>query len=414
MPQAEGGSSNVDVQRFAATVAVCGTALARRDGCWYTHHSFGRVVEVLAGRVARLQYFGFERTGGPGGSLDYNVSLPNVTVRPWLGSPHALRILRAPWRQMRRYAELVHSADVAFVRGSLPLLWAVHWFARRARKPTVHWIVGNPLAIMRAEQRGYGRGLHTLGIGFAWFEQHMTRWALGANRAGAIVNGGELARLYPSPRTTTVVSTSITDADFRVQDDTCQGAGIRLLFVGFIRPEKGIEYLIRALPLIDSPRPLTLALVGSWDQFSQEKGRLEQLVGELGWQDRVHWEGNASFGPALFGQIDRADVLILPSLSEGTPRVLVEARARSVPVVSTAVGGIPTSVHDGEDGLLVPPRDPAALAAAVTRLIREPELRRRLIRRGRERVRDWTIERFVDLVVHCLRAGLAEKGRPQC
>ena len=186
--------------------------------------------------------------------------------------------------------------------------------------------------------------------------------------------------------------------------DTCTQPRIRLLFVGFIRPEKGLEYLIRALPLIQADRPVELAIVGSWGKFSTEKDRLEDIAREVDCDKRISWEGYAAFGAELFGQIDRSDILVLPSLSEGTPRVLVEARARGVPVVSTNVGGIPSSVTDGSDGLLVPPRDPTALAAAISRLINDDDARRRLIRAGRERVREWTVERFVDRLVDALAA----------
>jgi glycosyltransferase involved in cell wall biosynthesis len=178
-----------------------------------------------------------------------------------------------------------------------------------------------------------------------------------------------------------------------------------VLFVGFIRPEKGIEYLLRALPLVRSDRPVELALVGSSAQFPRERERLEGIVAELGIEDRVQWEGYASFGQALFDQMDRSDLLVLPTMSEGTPRVLVEARARSLPIVATRVGGIPSSVTDGYDGLLVPPKDPPALAEAMSRIIIDAALRKRLIRQGRERVAGLTVEGFVDLVLELLAHG---------
>jgi glycosyltransferase involved in cell wall biosynthesis len=234
------------------------------------------------------------------------------------------------------------------------------------------------------------------------FERSMTHLGMRASRAHVVANGTELARLYQSRRTLEVVSTSITEEDFLVRNDTCSGPAIRLLFVGFIRPEKGIEYLIRALPLVDAGKPIQLALVGSWDKFSSERDRLVALIGELGLTDMVSWENHAPFGRPLFDRMDRSDILVLPSLSEGTPRVLVEARARSLPIVSTLAGGIPDSVCDGEDGLLVPPRDAVALASAISRLVTDGALRRRLIRRGRERVKGLTVGHFADLVAGLL------------
>ncbi|HVQ35978.1 MAG TPA: glycosyltransferase family 4 protein, partial [Pyrinomonadaceae bacterium] len=73
-----------------------------------------------------------------------------------------------------------------------------------------------------------------------------------------------------------------------------------------------------------------------------------------------------------------ADVLVLPSHSEGSPYVLLEAMAARVPVVATAVGGVPEMVEDAESALLVPASDPSAMAAAIERVLTDPELARRL------------------------------------
>jgi glycosyltransferase involved in cell wall biosynthesis len=90
------------------------------------------------------------------------------------------------------------------------------------------------------------------------------------------------------------------------------------------------------------------------------------------------------------------DVLVLPSLSEALGLVLLEAGALGVPVVATAVGGIPEVVEDGVTGILVPPGQPDALADAVTRLLRDPERARAMGEAGRARVeREFTLERTI-------------------
>jgi glycosyltransferase involved in cell wall biosynthesis len=109
---------------------------------------------------------------------------------------------------------------------------------------------------------------------------------------------------------------------------------------------------------------------------------------------RLQLGGPLEFGPALFQQYADADVFVLPSRSEATPRVLVEARAFGCPVVATAVGGVPTSVDDGVDGLLVAPEDAAALAAALERVRADDALRAALVAAGRDRARRHTVEAF--------------------
>ena len=95
--------------------------------------------------------------------------------------------------------------------------------------------------------------------------------------------------------------------------------------------------------------------------------------------------------------MQRADVLLHASLSEGLPNVVLEAMACALPVVATDVGGTREAVRDGVEGYLVPPRDPKAAAAALRALWGDLELRERMGAAGRARVEaEFTIERMTD------------------
>lgn len=385
------------------TLGVCGNAVAQRAGKWYTHHSLGTIIERMAPRVQKVICRGPLLSGPRAEKFDFELSHPNITVQPWGTWCNSLQALKRPDRLLWHYWELTRMCDALFIRGTSPLIWTMHWMARAYGRRVVHWIAADPVRILGAQQRGYGAFLERSGLCFARFERIMTRFAAKISRAYLVTSGEELGRIFHSKRTVALVSSSTTsEKDFLVRDDTCTGPAIRILFLGFIRAEKGIEYLLRALPLVESDRLVQLALVGGWDQFPSEHERLVKIIQSLRLDDRISWEGYARFGPELFDQIDRSDMLVLPSLSEGSPHVLIEARARSLPIVASRVGGIPSSVTDGEDGLLVPPRDPAALAQAISRIITDSALRRRLIRQGRKRVETLTIEWFVDLVMNLL------------
>jgi glycosyltransferase involved in cell wall biosynthesis len=101
----------------------------------------------------------------------------------------------------------------------------------------------------------------------------------------------------------------------------------------------------------------------------ERRAALEALAAELGLADRAHFLGWRRDLPAVYADLD---VVCLTSLNEGSPVALIEAMAAGRPVVATAVGGVPEVVQDGVSGLLVPPRDPAALAAAIAGLLAEP------------------------------------------
>ena len=90
-----------------------------------------------------------------------------------------------------------------------------------------------------------------------------------------------------------------------------------------------------------------------------------------------------------------ADVFVLPSLSEGIPRVILEAWALGVPVVATKVGGIPYLIRNGENGILVPPCSPDALSKAIEKIIDNKTLRKKLIKGGYHSVKEYTIERQI-------------------
>jgi glycosyltransferase involved in cell wall biosynthesis len=120
---------------------------------------------------------------------------------------------------------------------------------------------------------------------------------------------------------------------------------------------------------------------------------LRAVAAELNLGNGVTFLGETRDVPAVLA---RAQLFVLSSVSEGMSLTLLEAMATGLAVVATNVGGNPEVVVDGETGLLVPPRDPAALAAALLRLRREPGERARLGRAGRERVeRHFDVRRMV-------------------
>lgn len=139
-----------------------------------------------------------------------------------------------------------------------------------------------------------------------------------------------------------------------------------ILAIGRLTTQKGFEYLIQAAPTVKAKRPQAHFLVAG---DGPERARLEHLAAALGIADSVTWLGHREDVANLMAT---ADVVVLPSVREGTPYVLLEALALARPVVATRVGGIPDVVRDGQTGLLVPPRDPAALTRAITWMLDHP------------------------------------------
>jgi glycosyltransferase involved in cell wall biosynthesis len=149
--------------------------------------------------------------------------------------------------------------------------------------------------------------------------------------------------------------------------------------VARLSPEKDVANFVRAAALLRDQEPAFRGLVAG-DGPCRDDLRRESADRRLG--GVLEYLGVVRDVPPLLA---RAGVFVLPSLAEGISLTLLEAMACGLPVVATAVGGTPEAVEDGVTGLLVPAADPAALAAAVRRVWRDPELGRRLGAAGRRR-----------------------------
>ena len=150
----------------------------------------------------------------------------------------------------------------------------------------------------------------------------------------------------------------------------------------------------------------TLCLVGD----GPDRDAIEQLASELGIVRDVLFVGYQRDVAPYYAFFD---ALLLPSANEGTPVVAIEALASERPVVATRVGGVPDVVDDGEDGFLVDVGDIPSLADRLEQLARDPELRARMGKAGRERVVPrYRVERLVDDVDALYRELLMEQGLP--
>ncbi|HJT30477.1 MAG TPA: glycosyltransferase [Pirellulales bacterium] len=150
--------------------------------------------------------------------------------------------------------------------------------------------------------------------------------------------------------------------------------------VGRLSPEKGFDTLIEAIALASAEYPLLrLELAGDGPCLPELRRRADRL----GISDRVSFLGEVADVPAVLA---RAALFVLPSLTEGISLTLLEAMARGLPVVATAVGGTPEVVIDGETGRLAPPRAPAELARMIVSTLGDPDGSRRMGLAGRRRV----------------------------
>jgi glycosyltransferase involved in cell wall biosynthesis len=168
-----------------------------------------------------------------------------------------------------------------------------------------------------------------------------------------------------------------------------------------LRREKALEVMFEAVALVRAEFPDVRLLVAG---EGPEGAKLEGKIGELGLDGTVTMLGLRA---DVADVITAFDVALCSSDSEGAPLSIMEYMEAARPIVATRVGGIPDLVEDGQEGVLVPPRAPAAMAEAIVGLLRDPGARVEMGARGRERRdREFSIEAMVarfDALYHDLR-----------
>lgn len=184
------------------------------------------------------------------------------------------------------------------------------------------------------------------------------------------------------------VELSVAEAQAKLGID-----GDTILFFGFVRPYKGLDYLLAAMPDILAKRPIQLWIVG---EFWQDIDAYRQRIAELGLGAQVHLVNRYISNEEVGLYFSAADAVILPYTSGTGSGIAQIAFGYEKPIVATTVGDLSEIVTDGETGLLVPPRDPQALAQAVLRIYGRPtDAWRSSIRAQRDRF-SW--ERLVEVI----------------
>jgi glycosyltransferase involved in cell wall biosynthesis len=218
----------------------------------------------------------------------------------------------------------------------------------------------------------------------AWLLRHADRVVVVSEATGRLIESTGVPR-----RIIRVIPNAI-DATDEVQTDGTNfrrqcGAGSNDLLIGVVgrlSPEKGqavfLEAFTEVLKFVGTARAV---LVGD----GQDMTALKKLVLVKGLEDRVTFPGHQTDMPPIYAALD---LVVIPSLSEGLPNVLLEAMAYRKSVVATRVGGIPEVMQHGLARFLVPPRDAKAMADTIIELLRNPALRREVGEAGARRVRE--------------------------
>ena len=271
------------------------------------------------------------------------------------------------WHSLNAHAKAVREVAPEIVHANLASPWSCQYciaaaaLARRPKIVAVYQLAVPPTGErQRLAKRVTSRFVDRhVGVGERTSREVEALVGLPPGSVSTIHNGVPDAPLRPLPR---------------IRPGPLVGA------IGRLERQKGFDTLIHAMVEVEGA---TLVVVGD----GGERGSLEELACSVGVATRVVWAG---WSDDARGYLPTFDVVALPSRFEGFPLAILEALLARSAVVAADVGSVAEVVRDGETGLLVPPEDPVALAAAIRRLLASPDLRRRVGEQGRRLV----LERF--------------------
>lgn len=312
--------------------------------------------------------------------------------------PYFLRkaeLVRRPWAlvgSLLQLWRLAAEADRVLVRLPSPLAFVLVPVVLLTGGARFLIYIAGDLPARNLGRKGLGGLIRKrLALGYAATE----RWL--ARRCPTVAAGPALATRYHCP----VFFTNLIRADeITWRTPRLDTTGLNLLFVGRLDRNKGVGFLIDALAILQvtTGTRLSLDIIGD----GPERSSLERQVAERHLEDRVRFAGHVG-GSALKGRYLAADVLVLPSLSEGIPKVLLEAMSFSLVIVATRVGGVPWLCDFLDEQMLVEPGSADALAAGLRHVLEYPERREAWVRVGVGRAASWSYEAQLGKLAAMLR-----------
>lgn len=366
---------------------LCAEPFVQCDGRFFARPTFLRLTESLARHFPQVELLfpGFDADWMPknqAGLLE--VGFPYVQVRtlPMRGG----RL----WRSLKQVILFWHTLpnsdlvclDIPNESSFLALL-----VCRLRRKPFFVRVVGDwGRAVLLSGPPTLGRRIKAA-LG-EWMGNFMVRQSCLVFTQGKSLYDKYAKQNQAAVKSDMVHSTLMRDV-YQRKDSEPFHAPIRLLSVSGLGVLKGLDILVEAVHLLFS-RGLQVV----WWCVGEGSCRpsLEKLAGTLGVADRVRFWGEVPFGPDLFELYKRADVFVQPSLTEGVPNALLEAMAHSLPVVASAVGGIPGVITNGVHGLLVTPGHADQIRDAVCRLAGDPDFVTRMRRAAFSRAQEYSFD----------------------
>jgi glycosyltransferase involved in cell wall biosynthesis len=387
----------------AESLAVYTDYEYRFDGTrHYGQRAFVVFLQALRPHVGRLMLVG-RVDPAPGRShypLDERVEVAGLPHYESLAHPWS--VARSLAISLARFWRLLDEVDTVWVLGPYPHAVGLALMTILRRRRLALGVRQDTSAYVRS-RRPDRRWMH---FGADALE---TIWKLLARRYPVVVVGRELERQYRhAPRLLATTVSLVSERDIAADDEALASRSydgeLTVLTVGRLDAEKNPLLLADVMARLQPDTRWRLIVCGDGPM----RERLHDRLVELGLLDRVQLRGYVPIDEGLLDLYRSSHLFLHVSWTEGFPQVLVEAFAHGLPVVATAVGGVPAAAEGA--ALLVPPGDADAAAEALQRIADDAQLRERLIVAGLARARQETIEAASERVARFLTTRHASFG----
>lgn len=343
----------------------------------------GLFVDELAKNAEKLIYFAFTTSEK---TLEQDCCLiqKNIELIDLGSKPNFPSLVVFGGLLLNKFKKKAGHCDKILVRAPSPL--APHFYFQFRKLTNINYLmVGDYLeGIKHQNFNVFKQGIIN---SFTYINEFLQSKAI--KKSGCIVNSIPLKTKYEriNPHVTLVKTTTLTKADFFHREDTCSDPdNIKLLFVGRIEKAKGMDELVQAFKLLrENNYPVMLHLAG-WE--TEDAKKYFQKLNESPITANFWQYHGLLGGQNLFNLYRSSDILVLPSHHEGFPRVIWEAMASSLPVISTKVGSIPQNLEHGVNSLLVEPKNQNKLFDSLIVIISDKSLRQQLIKNASILVQD--------------------------
>lgn len=265
-----------------------------------------------------------------------------------------------------KLSKRIDDFDVFWLTWPHPVSFLILWKVGKKKK-RVLFVRQNLEELIKVRYKGIGKYAGLL------FTRFMYTFARVFHRDAIVVTVGDemfhrMRKTFPK---VFFISDCIVPKQFSIAPRVYSQFAKKLIFVGRLEPEKGLFILLEAFQkMIEKDPEFQLTIVG--DGVCMDDLKLE--IANKNLEKYVHLEGYVPFGGKLFELYKSHDIMVISSFSEGLPKIINEARAFSLPIVSTKVGGIANELKDQKTCLFVPPNNPDELASSIFKLASMPSL----------------------------------------